>query len=101
MSRLRYSPTHPLPRGGTALETTNGFYCDGTNDPLAREDNVTAVDASVPFIIFSGSRISLGGGLDSPDNALKVILLLSVRPNAPKESWTIDLKLQGCATDIP
>jgi hypothetical protein len=70
-------------------------------DPFAAEENLTGIDASVPFTIFSGPRISLGGGLDSPDNALKVILLLSVRPNAEQRSWTINLKLQGSGTDTP
>jgi hypothetical protein len=51
-------------------------------------------DATVPFTIFSGPRVSLGGGLKSPDNALKVTLLISVRPKVEKESWTMNLTLQ-------
>ena len=42
-------------------------------DPSAGEENLSTIDASVPFTIFSGPRISLGGGLNSPGNALKVI----------------------------
>ena len=68
---------------------------------LADEENVSTIDASVPFTIFSGPRISVGGALDSSHNALKVTLLLSVQAIAAEESWTIDLKLQGSGTDMP
>ncbi len=68
-------------------------------DPSAGEENLSTIDASVPFTIFRGPRISLGGGLNSPSNALKVILLLSVRPKVGKRSWTLNLKLEGSETD--
>ncbi len=63
--------------------------------------DLSTSDASVPFVMLSGPRISLGGGLDSPQNALKVVLLLSVQPEVSAGSWTIDLKLQGNGTDEP
>ena len=66
----------------------------------AGEESVLPVDTSVPFTIFTGPRISIGGGLDSPHNALKVILLLSLQA-MPGENWHIDLKLQGNGTDLP
>ena len=62
------------------------------------EENLSTIDASVPFTIFSGPRISLGGVLASPHNALKVILLLSVKARVAEGSWTLDLKLQGSET---
>jgi hypothetical protein len=67
---------------------------------LVGEDNLSTLDASVPFTIFSGSRISLGGGLDSPHNALKVTLLLSVQAKVAGGSWTLVLDLQGSETFI-
>jgi hypothetical protein len=70
------------------------------DDPLAGEENLSTIDALVPFTIFSGPRISMGGSLDSPQNALKVILLLSVQAKLAERSWTIDLKLQGNGPDM-
>lgn len=68
---------------------------------MADEEDVSTIDASVQFTIFSGPRISVGGALDWSHNALKVTLLLSVQAIAAEESWTIDLKLQGSGTDMP
>ncbi len=68
---------------------------------VAGEENVSPIDASAPFTIVSGPRISLGGGLETPQNALKVSLLLSVQARAAEGSWTIGLKLQGSGTDTP
>ena len=67
---------------------------------LVDAEDLSTIDASVPFTIFSGPRISLGGGLASPHNALKVILLLSVQATVAEGSWTLDLKLQGSETSI-
>lgn len=67
----------------------------------ADEGDLSTIDASVPFTMFSGPRISLGGGMDSSQNALEVILLLSVQREVSAGSWTIDLKLQGNGTDAP
>ncbi len=69
-------------------------------DRSAGEENLSTTDASVPFAIFSGPRISLAGNLNSPDNALKVIFLLSVRPKVDKGSWTITINLQGNSTEL-
>jgi len=77
------------------------LYDERRGDGVGREENLSTIDASAPFTIVSGPRISLGGGLDSSQNALKVILLLSVQARVAEGSWTIDLKLQGSGTDIP
>lgn len=70
------------------------------DDPSAREENLSTIHTSLPFTIFRGPRISLGGGLDSPDNALKIILLLSIRPKVDKGSWTMNVNLQGNSTNV-
>lgn len=67
-------------------------------DSLASEENLLALDSAVPFTIFTGPRISLGGGLASPHNALKVILLVSVQAKMAEGSWTLDLNLEGSET---
>lgn len=73
----------------------------GRSGSLAGEESLSTIDASVPFTIFSGPRISVGGGLNSPNNALKSILLLSVQARTAEGSWTIDLNLQGSGIDLP
>jgi len=41
-----------------------------------------AFDYSTPFFVFSGPRVSLGGTLVSPNNALQVTLLIRVKPDS-------------------
>jgi hypothetical protein len=40
-------------------------------------------------LVLNGPRVSIGGGLNSPDNALKVVLSLSVQPKKDGGTWTI------------
>lgn len=39
----------------------------------------TELDASNPFLVVSGPRVSLGGTLNSPNNALQITLLVRVK----------------------
>jgi hypothetical protein len=64
-------------------------------DSLEGKENLSTIDASMPFTVFSGPRISLGGGVGSPHNALKVVLMLSIRATVAQGSWTLDLELKG------
>jgi hypothetical protein len=41
--------------------------------------------------LLSGPRVSLGGTLESPQNAVEVTLSLTVEPRANSQSWTLDL----------
>ncbi|MBV9926784.1 MAG: hypothetical protein JOZ96_17325 [Acidobacteria bacterium] len=45
--------------------------------------------------LFGGPRVSLGGTLQSPHNALEVILTLSVEPRAEGRDWTVELLLSA------
>jgi hypothetical protein len=61
---------------------------------LVAGDAVSSVSIRPQFgnassLVLSGTRVSLGGGLTSPDNALKVVLLFSVQPKVDHENWTI------------
>ena len=51
-------------------------------------------DASGPWLVLSGPRISLGGTLTSPNNALKVTLLIRLKPPVATD-WTVHLTLVG------
>jgi len=46
-------------------------------------------DLSRPFLVATGPRVSLGGTLNSPNNALEITVLIRLRPGA--SPWTIQL----------
>lgn len=55
----------------------------------------TRLDLSAPTSIFRGSRVSLAGTLDSPENAVEVTLLVTVRPEAKTDGWRLHLTLSA------
>jgi hypothetical protein len=57
------------------------------------------VDISRPLLVLSGPRISLGGTLASPNNALKVTLLIRLKPQTATD-WTAHLTLVGTAGSL-
>jgi hypothetical protein len=46
-------------------------------------------DLSQPLLVASGPRVSLGGTLDSPSNALEITLLIRLNPQQPHASLTL------------
>lgn len=56
-------------------------------------------DTSLPFVVLSGPRISTGGTLVSPNNALKVTLLIHVKPQTVS-GWLVHLTLVGTAGSL-
>ena len=71
----------------------------------SRNKNGTVQSASLPLnnasplAILSGPRVSLAGTLNSADNALEVILLIVVNPDAGADGWSLRLTLSGSAGD--
>lgn len=55
------------------------------------------VNASSPFAILSGPRVSLSGTLNSADNALEVTFLITVKPDIGADNWLLRLTLSGSA----
>jgi hypothetical protein len=57
------------------------------------ELNVPSVplDLTGPFLVTTGPRVSLGGTLDSPNNALQITVLIRLSPSADR--WTAQLNL--------
>ena len=49
-----------------------------------------------PDLLLSGPRISLGGTLNSPNNALEVTLFIRMKPQ-PVRGWLVHLTLTGTA----
>lgn len=56
-------------------------------------------DTSLPFVVLSGPRISSGGTLVSPNNALKVTLLIHIKPQTVS-GWLVHLTLVGTAGSL-
>lgn len=52
-------------------------------------------DLSARTQLLSGPRVSLGGTLQSPQNALEVVLTISVEPRDGEQSWTVELRLSA------
>ena len=52
------------------------------------------LDLSQPLLVLTGPRVSLGGTLQSPNNALQITLLIHVRPQ-PGPAWQAHLLLVG------
>jgi hypothetical protein len=48
-------------------------------------------DISQPLLVLSGPRVSLGGTLDSPSNALQITLLIRLKPTQPVRDWLAHL----------
>lgn len=58
---------------------------------VVRRENL---DASQPWLVLTGPRVSLGGTLQSPNNALQITLLIHVQPQ-PGPGWMVHLTLAG------
>ena len=52
----------------------------------------TDPDVSRPWLVLSGPRVSLGGTLNSPNNALQVTLVIALKPQ-PARDWMAQLTL--------
>jgi hypothetical protein len=50
-------------------------------------------------LLLSGPRVSLGGTLNSPNNALKVTLVIRMKPQ-PAHGWLVHLTLVGTALPL-
>lgn len=73
------------------------------SDALGRLDivSVRPADLATPFSILRGTRISLAGTLDSPDNAVEVILLIDLRPEAKAETWQTQVTISASNSGRP
>jgi hypothetical protein len=56
-------------------------------------------DTARPWLVLSGPRISRGGTLASPNNALKVTLLIHLKPQTVS-GWMVHLTLVGSAGSL-
>ena len=57
-------------------QIVNGLHVKPQLDP----------DTSQPLFVASGPRVSLGGTLNSPNNALQITVLIRLKPELPRDS---------------
>ena len=65
----------------------------GVNQSTVAGDNRPNLSALSELL--SGPRVSTGGTLQSPQNALQVVLSLTVEPQADGHGWTVELLLSA------
>jgi hypothetical protein len=80
------------------LEVPQQFELRGL-DENASLTNSSSLDVSRPFLVLRGPRVSLGGTLDSPNNALQITLLIRVKPQ-PVQNWLVHLTFVGTAVPL-
>jgi len=59
------------------INIAGGFDARGPDEKVFRSSG--GLELSEPFPVLSGPRISLGGTLDSPGNALEIVLLIRLK----------------------
>ena len=65
----------------------------------AQNENPNALAISQPSLVITGPRVSLGGTLDSPNNALQMTVLIRVRPHQAQR-WLVHLTFSATAVSL-
>ena len=68
------------------LEIPQQFDLRGSKQKVSSEN----LDLSAPFVVATGPRVSLGGTLNSSNNALQITLLISIKPESVR-GWQAHL----------
>lgn len=71
---------------------TGAWTASNAVNALAITPQFQPLDLSQPSLVFSGPRVSLGGTLQSSNNALQVTLLIRVQPQ-PDRDWLAHVTL--------
>lgn len=78
------------PEAISNLEIPQQFDLRGLEEGGSSEEDSSIMGVSQPFVVLSGPRVSLGGTLDSPNNALRITLLIRLKPKSVKD-WLVHL----------
>jgi hypothetical protein len=79
-----------LPEAIDNVEIPQQFDMRGRKDKDFSEKESSILDVSQPFLLLSGPRVSLGGTLQSPNNALQISVLIRIKPQ-PTRDWRVQL----------
>ena len=83
------------PEAVSDLKVAQEFDRRGLGEAAA----TSPLDISRPLFVLSGRRASLGGTLDSPNNALQVTFLIRINPQTA-QGWVVNLTFAGTAVNI-
>jgi hypothetical protein len=72
------------------LEIPQQFDMRGRKEKDPSEKEPSILDASRPFLLLSGPRVSLGGTRESQNNALQISVLMRITPQ-PTRDWRVQL----------
>ena len=75
------------------------FDLRGLDENASSKTSSSPVDVSRPLFLLSGPRVSLGGTLDSPNNALQITLRIRLKPQ-PGSGWLVHLTFAGTAVNL-
>jgi len=90
----RATGTLVSPNAVTELNVPREFDVRGLNESTSSVQNLLA--PSRPVLVASGPRVSRGGTLTSPNNALQLTLLIRLKPQ-PARGWLVHLTFVGTA----
>lgn len=72
------------------VEIPQQFDMRGRTDKDSSGKESSILDRSQPFLLLSGPRVSLGGTLESPNNALEITVLIRIK-DQPTRDWRVQL----------
>ena len=93
----RATGTLVSPNAVTELNVPREFDVRGLNESTSSVQNLLA--PSRPVLVVSGPRVSRGGTLTSPNNALQLTLLIRLKPQ-PARGWLVHLTFVGTAGSL-
>ena len=94
---VRATGTLVSPNALSELNVPRQFDVRGLDESTSSVPNL--LDASRPVLVASGPRVSRGGTLTSPNNALQITLLIGLKPQ-PGRGWLIHLTFVGTAGSL-
>ena len=96
MSVTNVSATGKLvsPAAISELDVPPRFDLRGLDEEVSSTTSFSPLDVSHPLFVLSGPRVSLGGTLDSPNNALQITLLIRLKPQTAS-GWLVHFTFAG------
>lgn len=94
---VRATGTLVSPQAISEFNVPRQFDVRGLDDSTSSVPNL--LDPSRPVLVASGPRVSRGGTLVSPNNALQITLLIRLKPQAAR-GWLVHLTFVGTAGSL-
>lgn len=80
------------------LDVPQRFDLRGLDEEVSSTTSSSPLDISHPLVVLSGPRVSHGGTLDSPNNALQITLLIRLKPQIAS-GWLVHLTFAGASVN--